>query len=134
MNFQELRVGNLIFNHKEQIICVNGLGIDGYILLDKQHNISDIMCKPIPLNEEWLIKFGFSSFEYKTGFIGKDFKSGGMILDFVLTKPQMKGEWQDTFVYDLNDHRFSKVTYVHELQNLFFILTGVELQLSSNVA
>jgi len=89
------------------------------------------MVKTIPLTEEWLLKFGFSDKDYKNGYIGKDFKSGGMILDFVLSKPFSKGEWNNTYTFDFDGHRFSKMEFVHELQNLFFALTGNELSIEN---
>lgn len=75
----------------------------------------DIKWDPIILTEEWLIKFGFSKdgeyyskgyFHYhECGniFIGNDHVSGGNV--------------------DAN------IKYVHQLQNLYFALKGIELQL-----
>jgi hypothetical protein len=85
---------------------------------------------PIILTEEWLLKFGFSDKDYKKGYIGKDFKSGGMILDFVLSKPFEKGEWNDTYTFDFEGHRFIMLKYVHELQNFYHTITDVMLSLS----
>ena len=62
--------------------------------------------------------------------MGKDFKSGGMILDFVLSKPFSKGEWNNTYTFDFEGHRFSKMEFVHELQNFYYSLAGVMLSLS----
>ena len=90
----------------------------------------NLVHSPIPLTEEWLLKFGFSDKDYKKGYIGKDFKSGGMILDFVLSKPFSKGEWNNTYTFDFDGHRFSKMEFVHELQNFYYCLTGVMLSLS----
>lgn len=53
-----------------------------------------------------------------------------MILDFVLSKPHTKGEWDTTYTFDFEGHRFSKMEFVHELQNFFFALTGEWLSLS----
>lgn len=141
MNFQELRVGNLIFNHKEEIICVNGLGIDGYILLDKEHNISDIMCNPISLDEEWHNKFGtlkngFDSFEYelpRKNNINVSIVFNG---DYVMLKQcDINTPLRDTDIVSLwNKDLTKRDMFVHEFQNLYFSLTGVELELSSNVA
>jgi hypothetical protein len=72
---------------------------------------------PIPLTEKGLINFGFSELEknYRTFFVNNKFKlemsNGGNIYYNKIWIP-----------------------YVHSLQNLYFALTGVELQLSSNVA
>jgi len=89
----------------------------------------NLVHSPIPLTAEHLKKFGFSDGDYKDGYIGKDFKSGGMILDFVLSKPHTKGEWNTTYTFDFVGHRFSKMEFVHELQNFYFGLTGEWLSL-----
>jgi len=75
--------------------------------------------KPIPLTEEWLLKFGF---EKRDGEVPEN-------IDFVF-----KGFWieQQTDVDDficLNTEPFVSVKYVHQLQNLYFALTGEELTL-----
>ena len=75
-------------------------------------------------------RYPFSDKDYKNGYIGKDFKSGGMILDFVLSKPFSKGEWNNTYTFNFEGHRFSKMEFVHELQNFYYCLTGVMLSLS----
>ena len=72
---------------------------------------------PIRLNERWLMRFGFSELEknYRTFFVNNKFKlemsNGGNVYYGKFWLP-----------------------YVHSLQNLYFALTGVELELSSNVA
>lgn len=88
--------------------------------------------EPIPLTEEWLIKFGFSSKDYKKGYIGIDHKAGGMITDFVLTYPGKIGDFQKYFIWEHSKFKYNTLEYVHELQNLFFILTGTELKLKEN--
>jgi hypothetical protein len=87
--------------------------------------------KPIPLTEEWLLKLGFDN-DYKPNYIGIDVKTSNCTTDFVLTKPFSMGEWQKTFCYDLVQNRFCAIEFVHELQNLFFALTGQELTLKQN--
>lgn len=85
--------------------------------------------KPIPLTEKWLINFGFSDKDYKVGYIGIDIKlSNGMTGDFTLTKPKLMGEWQNNYVFELRKHRFIEIPYVHELQNLFFVINNKELK------
>ena len=88
--------------------------------------------KPIPLTKEWLDKFGFDDSEYKEGYTGIDYRTN-LIMDFVLTKPNFMGEWQNYYTYDLGQHRFVALHYVHELQNLFFAVTATELELKAVV-
>ena len=84
---------------------------------------------PIPLTEEWLIKFGFNS-QYKKGWIGIDVKhSNGTTTDFVLSYPQRMGMWQTFFAFEYDGFRFVEIKYVHQLQNIYFALTNKELEL-----
>lgn len=80
--------------------------------------------KPIPLTEQWLIDFGFQkyhAFEYR-------WVTGGLQLietnEFwypaVFSHPEMSHE--DDQCVSLN-----RIQYVHELQNLFYCLTGKQL-------
>ena len=121
MEVKELRIGNLIFNHKQEIIVVNGLGIDGYILLDRQHNISDIMCNPIPLTEEWLINFGFK--EVLGKFVIKATDGYNVCVGLRNEK------W---YLYnddcDAECNIICEVESVHRLQNLFFDIWNIELK------
>jgi hypothetical protein len=78
---------------------------------------------PIPLTEQWLYNFGFSTFGYRPGFIAKDYKSGHVFIDFVLTFPKAKDEHINFFTYDLDGPRYYTVKYVHNLQQLYYLLT-----------
>lgn len=86
---------------------------------------------PIPLTEEWLLNLGFNS-EYKKGWIGIDVKhENGTTTDFVLSYPQRMGMWQTFFAFEYDSFRFVELKYVHQLQNLYFALTGSELVFST---
>lgn len=66
---------------------------------------------PMKLTEEWLKKLGFKPFQ-------KDWSIKGLIIHsrkrgFIVRKS------------------IPQIQYVHQLQNLYFALTGIELQLSS---
>ena len=74
--------------------------------LDDFHFSSSFM-NPIPLTEEWLLKLGFEK-AYETCYQYKDF-----ILD-------------DRFIMMDIDITI-QLKYVHQLQNLYFALTGQEL-------
>ncbi|MFH1348413.1 MAG: hypothetical protein ABIH58_02145 [Patescibacteria group bacterium] len=73
---------------------------------------------PVPLTEEWLLKFGF---EYDT----ITYSRGELMLsshsDIDLSSYNV---WWGTLTYgNLN----FQIKYVHQLQNLYFALTGDEL-------
>jgi hypothetical protein len=73
-------------------------------------NLEDV--KPIPLTEEWLVKFGF---EYS------DLNGDSGL--WKIPPFQIYGKYNQ-FIYD---YRLD-VNYVHQLQNLYFALTYEELQ------
>jgi hypothetical protein len=84
-----------------------------------EYTVDDIF-EPIPLTEEWLLKFGFekknkSFHKYSKGFCHEGFYCGG--------------KWH-TIVEGRKNNYFYKgawMIYVHQLQNLYFALTGQEL-------
>ena len=130
MKAQELRIGNyvkLFLNHEDYDVIQ--IKIDDLYYINQKNGIYE----PIPLTEEWLEKFGFSSKDYKKGYIGIDHKAGGMITDFVLTYPYHIGEHQKYFIWEHSKWKYNTLEYVHQLQNLFFTLTGEELGLQNNL-
>jgi hypothetical protein len=75
--------------------------------------------EPIPLTEEWLVKFGFDKVADNTWLLGD-----GFYIDL------KKGHITEVFVYwvDVNSrNNFIVIKHVHSLQNLYFALTGEEL-------
>jgi len=72
---------------------------------------------PIPLTEEWLVKFGA---EYKDYFGGHVFWIGASAL-------AIKGNIAYWMANSL-----CKIDFVHQLQNLYHALTGEELQIKTD--
>jgi hypothetical protein len=104
MKASELRIGNYIQNSHGTISNV------GIVMLGGQYDYH-----PIPLTEEWLLKFGFEQ-----------------ISDRVYIKNYHYGyEFGITNIFVIkNDNcfmRYKHIQYVHELQNLYFALTNEEL-------
>ena len=75
--------------------------------------------KPIPLTEEWLLKFGFEH-------LGNGNFSGGFKNMFKISSHQFGID----FYYGGIDPYYIKPHYVHNLQNLYFALTNEELTLT----
>lgn len=78
--------------------------------------------EPIPLTEEWLLKFGFEEFEYHI--------KNNLIWYKKWPLPIFYGSngFEKYLIHDLGG-RFVVLKYVHQLQNLYFALTGEELKL-----
>lgn len=130
MEAKELRIGNLVNEEVLGDCPIVSISDDGKIwvevdnmTIDKEHNkrrfhLSKGNYNPIPLTEEWLLKFGFQN------------PAHSWICDkFHLT------EWDN---YPLNwcvafnkngAIIIDKLKHVHQLQNLFFCLTGEELKI-----
>jgi hypothetical protein len=127
MEAKNYRVGNIVEQPnrigKISEVWQEAVRLEGYNNgYDYEHT------KPILLTKKWLDNFCFDDSEYKEGYTGVEYRTN-LIMDFVLTKPNFIGEWQNYYTYDLGQHRFVALHYVHELQNLFFALTGTELEL-----
>ena len=99
---KELRIGNLV-NTKNGIKKVTEIGIDYDCFFTQDH------INPIPLTEEWLLKFGYIK-------IGNNYLIQGHSI------------WicNDLFMCDKNG---MILKHVHQLQNLYFALTNKELNL-----
>jgi hypothetical protein len=123
----ELRVGNLIkFNNrlqKEKNVEVNlrffasWAGGRSTEEMNPDEEISNYY-SPIELTPEILVKCGFI---YKHEFytIGKD------LISFIF----LNGKVQRTFI--IIDTDFRAILYLHELQNLYYSLTGEELDMKN---
>lgn len=116
MLVSELRVGNfinhiaferLVIPHKEVFHLNNAVNEDVI------NYCSSKLYQPIPLTEEWLVKFGFEydDIDGNSGY----WKLGNFEVVF--------GEDGCSYNWDL------KIEFVHQLQNLVFALTGEELTL-----
>ena len=110
MKANELRIGNLVtFNGKQIIVSWEDVQFIMTSDFEKEYH------KPIPLTEEWLLKFGFSTV-------------GGEFYLQVDNDLEIAIEFWDKTVYH-NSHYISTVKYVHKLQNLYFALVGEELKI-----
>ena len=117
MKVNELRIGNLIMTCKPEFkgerdyveTKVSGAFID-YAENDK------LLIKPIPITEEWLLKFGF---EKAHAFYTKNKESD---LEFIICD-EGNGNFNPMF------YKGKYIKYVHQLQNLYFALTSNELEL-----
>lgn len=121
----ELRIRNLVFDNYSGVMEVSSIN-EGYVSLRKnqklpegRYDISSI--EPIPLTEEWLIKFGFSLTisNRDSGYKQYEINKNGFDILFSIEcncSPEC-------FVENIG----IDILYVHQLQNLYSCLTGEEL-------
>jgi hypothetical protein len=119
---KELRIGNYVFD--------NG---DGNLYkIPSGFSISANMeMNPIPITEEWLLKFGFENENHWYSIV----VSG---LTFLLVHKKLSESKRESFDCSLKAKDsgvwFSgKIQHVHQLQNLYFALTGEDLTLNQQL-
>ena len=120
----ELRIGNLVecFGTREIIaikkhkIKVQHESKYGNFIIE-WCPITSLSLEPIPLTEEWLLKLGFSEIG---GCNEKDFTNGDYNI-FINSIGEVN------FLFFREGDWYQKISYVHQLQNLYFALTGSEL-------
>ncbi len=121
IQIKELRIGNYISAMGKSITQVEGFDIyDNMILSSSFAERTYDYFEPIPLSKEWLLKFGA---EEERG---------------VWRIPKMKGYFDllnlkgDIFFeYNVHQVQMCKLKNVHQLQNLYFTLTGEDLCVTS---
>lgn len=126
MDMKELRIGNYIKSigiiYKLISVDIKGnlKGIDDVTTFNL-----DGYYTPIPLTEEWLLKFGFERLSYEKNYplyINKN-KDGYSHSFFVSIH-------SDFSRVSIVNQSLRTLKYVHELQNLYFALTQTELTIS----
>ena len=78
---------------------------------------------PIPLTEEWLLKFGFDYIRNINEYHNRKINEGAYYL-----KP-VGDVYDHWYLYHKTKMITSNIQHVHQLQNLYFVLTGEELTL-----
>lgn len=121
----ELRIGNFVLDYEGYVIET----ITAQDLIEADED-GEILRQPIPLTEAWLLRIGLKHYEE----ISTEKFFGGMLYVY-------EDEW--VIIYDNEFHfirnrsssdydgsteyRTTKIESVHQLQNLYFALTGKEL-------
>ncbi len=119
MKANELRIGNYFIRNGE-IDTVYELDSEPH---DDHPRINYLGCnsaKPIPLTEEWLIKFGWGKGKYDTEYYDNVSLKQGVLFYNIDAKILCVETNSDVI-------EISTIKYVHQLQNLYFVLTGTEL-------
>lgn len=122
MDARQLRVGNYVFDEHNDIKIVYGIShLEGYDVAyvhfkNEFDKPATFTIQPIPITQEWLINFGFKKRKVQVGY---NWTCGITIK-----------EWEDgSFLYSFDSTSVNHIDirYVHQLQNLYYILTGKEL-------
>ncbi len=117
MTANELRIGNLILNGIGEVFPVNEITIGNF------HASQSVLgaFKPIPLTEEELLRMGFEQHPYH-------FVKGKFLIHEV-------GHYSwSLMMFDVvyDEHvDLEIVDFLHQLQNLYFALTGEELKIQT---
>jgi hypothetical protein len=120
MEAKDLRIGNLIYVDRNlRHVC----GTCYKTIMHNYHPQNSVYsenyeseCEPIPLTEEWLLKFGFTE-TIKDSWYSKS----------IINKLTFHISISGLVAID-NDKPIKAIEYVHQLQNLYFALTGTELE------
>lgn len=150
INAKELRISNIVFDENKNIAVINGFRPYGtstrcdeeegcYLLFDiifqdgtssKNWTADIVEMSHIPLTEEWLLKFGFEK-EPMAYSRNIDLFGGGKKLsfsgDYLYLVDSEKKNTTPTDIITIWNKDVIKQFYVHQLQNLYFALTGEEL-------
>ena len=114
---QQLRIGNLVFAdlYNEKPILIESICSKNQDIFNSTTGeIPFSSLKPIPINEKWLEKMGFirdDDTSYRWFILDRS-----VAYDLDVNCIRISDSWE-----------FGKRKYVHELQNLIFFLSGVEL-------
>lgn len=123
MKATELRIGNWISDRNMFEMEVSAVFKDE-VYLDFEGNEGDVWevsegdLQPIPLTEEWLLKFGFKQCENYYWY-----RKGNVFTNMMVANLCDTEDEEGFFVPNINT--------VHSLQNLYFALTGEELTIKN---
>jgi len=137
INVKELRIGNLIEYHVIDNVDGTNEWVDNYVDYDDIGWLSlqknDERYRPKVLTEEMLVKFGFAEMYATKNEHHPWVKKLGVGKGIELYPPKEKSKYPNAFNFVIGGVRVQSfviaVQYVHQLQNLYFALTGEELEL-----
>lgn len=118
MDVTELRIGNYVHNNVESF-PIKAKDLMFLLAFDNEH-----YAEPIPINEKWLLDFGFehkedNGSEYFTIQIGNNLN---LTISLTDKTAGIDLEWRSQ-----GSQLWAMIESVHQLQNLFNSLTGEEL-------
>jgi len=124
MKANELRIGNLVqFSEDSTFFVVKSVEEKWLELQNEEETswISSEEIEPVPLTEEWLLKFGFKKTEWDN--------SNSYL--FVTPEYDYSIVVYSNGYLEMGGMVIRKIDYVHQLQNFIFTLTGEELTIDN---
>lgn len=134
MTPQELRIGNWVMDRRGNEFQIDHWETRNKVsaksnatmcmgVLMETHPLTEYVdyLKPIPLTEEWLLKFGFEKQDNNWKTLNLNFATIGW--------ERLAGI---TLSFEMESIYLPHIEYVHQLQNLYFALTNEELKLQNN--
>jgi len=125
MKANELRINNALLYDGEVKIVSSIHSDDTIRFYDKEKGsigcfkIRNKLIQPIPLTEEWLLRFCFKKVRYE--------KYAHEKLDKLKAYPHVIKDGYGFYIQGA--YTLPNIKYVHQLQNLYFALTGEELKI-----
>ena len=122
MKAEELRIGNWVKGDTGKPFQIELSDFLDWWNDHNSHEYGDHI-HPIPLTEDWLVKFGFN------GEINEISHCGNFYLNYDAEYGRHgMALWYQRGAWCFNHtNTFTVLKYVHQLQNLYFALTGEEL-------
>jgi hypothetical protein len=122
MKAEELRIGNYVALPNNIVVKISR---KDFAIYKGLANIEDY--NPIPLTEEWLLKFGFEKKSWIPTNNRKDkLFENCLIKNEIVINTNINGSF-----YLCGCTVFTYIFHIHQLQNLYFALTNEELCLQS---
>ena len=124
MKASELRIGNLIYDN--EVGHKGDFKVTAKDIVHIQNKGLDTDYSFINLSEEWLIDFGFEVDTWGQFILDLNYKHlNGRLMYSDFCTMSVFSDFSDGHKEDYTFQR--DVIYVHQLQNLYFTLTGKEL-------
>lgn len=136
----ELRIGNFFYDHEGIPLMCHGVTIanskkepDGRVWDDSdiRYYLGSSEAEPIPLTEKWIEEFGFELYDYlpDDDHIYRSYKKHkSELIYYFITVNEDSFEFSIARGGDHDSFILANIKHVHQLQNLYFALTGEELQ------
>ena len=135
INANELRIGNLITDPEFPSIpsIVDEIQNDGFIVTTFNDHLTNKLATPIELTDQWLLDFGFKKWGRDDIKSTVSFEKG--IINFQKYDDNNSYGWMWEKLEENKPSSWKpkvEIKFVHQLQNLWFCLTGFELSVVAN--